>query len=59
MSTVRGKGSFVGEDSRLETTMAWAGAGHWVARWAAQKEKERGGLAFFEGEAGFWPMASL
>jgi hypothetical protein len=31
-----GKTSFVGEDSRLETMMAWAGAGLWAARWATR-----------------------
>jgi hypothetical protein len=45
--------SFAGEDYRLEMMMAWAGAGHWVIRWATQgqtgkatgqenKEKEKG-----------------
>jgi hypothetical protein len=28
-----GKITFGGEDSRLETITAWAGAGHFVARW--------------------------
>jgi hypothetical protein len=35
-NTARGKTSIAGEDSRLETMMIWAGAGHWAVRWAAR-----------------------